>query len=807
MVLTQEYIKEKVVKDFTREEVLGDYRLVFQSRQASLLGRKEVLTGKAKFGIFGDGKELPQIALAKYFRPGDFRSGYYRDQTWMFANGMSSIQEFFAQLYAHTDVDAEPSSAGRSMNGHFSTRSLNPDGTWRNLTLQFNSSSDISPTGSQMPRLVGLAYASKLYREIKSLHSLNQFSNNGNEVVFATIGNASCAEGMFFEAVNAIGVLQAPAIISIWDDGYGISVPNEYQMTKNSVSEVLKGLQREEDKPGYDIYVVRAWDYETLCKTYQMAVEQARKFHIPAIIHVIETTQPQGHSTSGSHERYKSKERLAWEREFDCVKKMREWIIQQDFATAEELDTFETEDKQIVNNYKKAAWSSYLAPIKQEITEISAILQEVGSELTQHQNLCNSLANELQKTSEPFRRDIFVAIRKVLTATTQNHQSNSRKRLLSWYKDQRKANFERYSSYLYSETADSVLKIPTIPAEYHPDSPQVDGREILQACFDAALKRDSRVLAFGEDVGYLGDVNQAFAGLQEKYGVYRVSDTGIREVTIVGQGIGLAMRGLRPIAEIQYLDYLLYALQIMSDDLATVQYRTKGGQKAPLIVRTRGHRLEGIWHAGSPLGTIINALRGIHVLVPRNMTQAAGFYNTLLQAEEPALIIEVLNGYRQKETLPDNIGEFTVPLGVPETLRQGTDITLVTYGANCRIALEAAEILQQMKISVEIIDIQTLIPFDINHQIVKSLQKTNRIVVLDEDVRGGASAYILQQILEDQQGYRWLDSQPITITSQDHRPAYGSDGDYFSKPNIEDIIINLYKMMHEFNPNLYPDIF
>jgi len=785
-----------------KEEILQDYRIAFQSRQASLLGRREVLTGKAKFGIFGDGKEVPQLAMAKVFNNGDFRSGYYRDQTFMFAAGMSNVKEFFAQLFANTDVSAEPCSAGRSMNGHFGTRFLNEDGSWKAQTAMKNSSADVSPTGSQMPRLLGLAYASKLYRQNPGLHPFSDFSIKGNEIAFGTIGNASTSEGMFFETVNAAGVMQVPMLLSVWDDAYGISVPARYQTTKESISEILAGFQRTADKPGYEILTVKGWDYPALVETYRKAEKICREEHVPVLVHVQEVTQPQGHSTSGSHERYKSKERLAWEQEYDCVRKMREWMIQEGISTEAELEQLEATDTKWVREAKNEAFREYLNPIKEEIKSVCNIIDKIalGSKV---EGSIREISSELSKISEPFRKDIFVAIQKVLLSARQD-ANPAIQELIEWRRREQVANEDRYNSFVYSQSAYSALKVQEVPAQFTDASPIVDGREVLQACFDAALTRDPKVLAFGEDVGHIGDVNQAFAGLQAKYGELRVSDTGIREVTILGQGIGLAMRGLRPIAEIQYLDYLLYALQLMSDDLATIQYRTKGGQKAPLIVRTRGHRLEGIWHSGSPMGMIIHGVRGMHVCVPRNMTQAAGMYNTLLQSDEPGLIVEVLNGYRLKERIPDNVGTFTVPLGQPEVLRTGTDLTLVTYGPNCRYAQEAADRLQEVGISIDIIDVQTLLPFDLNHTIVESLQKTNRLLVLDEDVPGGSSSFMLQQILEKQKGYRWLDSEPRTLTAKENRPAYGTDGDYWSKPSAEDIFETVYELMHEVEPARFP---
>ncbi|MCC6844989.1 MAG: transketolase [Bacteroidetes bacterium] len=789
--------------EWNRDEVLRDYRTGSQSRQASLLGRREVLTGKAKFGIFGDGKEVAQLAMARAFRKGDFRSGYYRDQTFMFALGMSDVKKFFAQLYAHADVEAEPSSAGRSMNGHFATRFLNSDGTWKILTEQYNSSADVSPTGSQMPRLVGLGYASKLYRGVDELGQFTQLSRNGDEVAFGTIGNASCAEGMFWESVNAIGVLGAPVVISIWDDGYGISVPNKYQIAKESLSEVLSGFQRTpEAKTGFDIHVARGWDYPALVETYRRATDVARRDHVPQIIHVIEVTQPQGHSTSGSHERYKSKERLDWEIEYDGLKRMREWIIAEGLATADELDGFEREDAELVREWKDSAWTAYISPIRSEIAEVAKIMDALAA-VSVNSIEIQAARNELTSIREPFRRDAMVAIHKVLLAI-RSENLPQKQELIALKSDINSRCGDYYGSHLYSTTAESAFNTSAIAPVYAENAQMINGSEIMNACFDAAFARDARIVAFGEDVGQLGDVNQGFIGLQKKYGELRVTDTGIRELTILGQAIGLAMRGLRPIAEIQYLDYLLYSLQLMSDDLATVQWRTKGGQKAPVIIRTRGHRLEGVWHAGSPMAGIINLVRGIHVCVPRNMTQAAGFYNLLLRSDEPALIVEVLNGYRLKEKLPENIGEFTVPLGVPEILRSGSDVTIVTYGACCRPALDAADMLEKIGISVEVVDVQTLLPFDINSVIVSSLQKTNRIMFLDEDMPGGTTAYMMQQVIECQGGYKYLDTAPLTLSAKPHRPAYGTDGNYWSKPEAEHIFERIYDIMHESNPRRFP---
>ncbi len=781
--------------------ILEDYRIAYQSRLTSLLGRKEVLTGKAKFGIFGDGKELPQIAMAKAFRNGDFRSGYYRDQTFMMASGLLSIQEFFAQLYAHTDVDAEPASAGRMMNGHYGTRSLDANGDWKELKNLKNSSSDISPTAGQMLRLVGLAHASKYYRQHKDLIGENLFSVDGNEVAWGTIGNASSSEGHFFEAINAGGVLQVPMVVSVWDDSYGISVHAKYQTTKENISEILKGFQRDDKGNGYQIFTVKGWDYPALCAVYEEAGKIAREQHVPCLVHVTELTQPQGHSTSGSHERYKSKERLAWEADNDCVKRFKEFIIKNNISSETELEQIENEAKILVNVSKKNAWESYLNPIKKDIDNCNSLLVNLANQ-SNFINEITAIANELKSISEPIRKDIGVALHKALRLTLKEN-SAARLEILKWKEDFEKSNFDRYNSYLFSESHNSALKVKEVKPLYGPDAKLVDGREVLVAYFDQLFSKDPRVMAFGEDVGKIGDVNQGFAGLQEKHGEGRIFDTGIRELTIVGQGIGTALRGLRPIAEIQYLDYLLYGLQPLSDDVATLQYRTKGGQKAPLIIRTRGHRLEGIWHSGSPMGMILNSLRGMHVLTPRNMVQAAGMYQTLIQSDEPALLIECLNGYRLKEKMPDNIGEYTVPLGIPEILEMGSDVTVVSYGSTLRVVQESAKMLSEIGISLEIIDVQTLLPFDINHQISISLKKTNKLVVVDEDVPGGASAYILQQILEHQNGYYHLDSKPLTITAKAHRPAYGTDGDYFSKPNAEDIFDAIFELMKEYEPNRF----
>ena len=780
--------------------IVEDYKLAFESRQASLLGRKEVLTGKAKFGIFGDGKEVAQLAMAKAFKNGDWRSGYYRDQTFMFATGMSTISEFFAQLYAHPDVDAEPASAGRQMNGHYATRTLNEDGSWKDLTAIKNSSADISPTGAQMARLVGLAYASKLYRHNSDLNHLKNFSVNGNEVAFGTIGNASTSEGVFFEAINAAGVLQIPMAVSIWDDAYGISVPSEFQTTKQDISEILKGFQRDEKGEGYEIFKVRGWDYPGLVETYEKAIRICREKHIPVMIHVIEVTQPQGHSTSGSHERYKNKVRLDWEVEYDCIGQMRKWMLESAIIAEEELLALENTAKVFVKDCQRKAWADFNASIKQEVITGLQLLEMFDNPEIR------KLTSALKSTLDPTRKELISSVRKTLRIL-RREDSPEKNQLLAWLESEMLDNADRFNSKLFTETVDSPLNVPEITLEVDENARSIDGREILNACFDANFSRDPRIVAFGEDVGRIGDVNQGLAGLQDKFGTMRITDTGIREMTIIGQGIGMAMRGLKPIAEIQYLDYLLFALNILSDDLATLSYRTKAGQKAPLIIRTRGHRLEGIWHSGSPIGMIINSLRGVHVCVPRNMIQAAGMYNTLLRGDEPALVIENLNGYRLKEKLPSNIGEFTVPLGKAEIVRQGNDITVVSYGSTLRIVQEAAEELQQMGISIEIIDPQTILPFDKGSICAASLEKTNKLLVVDEDVPGGASAYIMQQILEDQGGYFHLDGQPKTLTARAHRPPYGSDGDYFTKPSLDDIIETIYAMMNEANPGEYPSIF
>ncbi|GAA4828197.1 alpha-ketoacid dehydrogenase subunit alpha/beta [Algivirga pacifica] len=789
----------------TKDEVLNDLRVALESRHASYIGRKEVFMGKAKFGIFGDGKELAQIAMAKAFKNGDFRSGYYRDQTFMFAIGQLSLEAFFAQLYAHTDVEADPSSAGRCMNSHFSTRSLNEDGSWKNLTEQKNSSSDTSNTAGQMPRLVGLAYASKLYRENEDLHHMTQFSNNGNEIAFGTIGNASAAEGLFFEAINAAGVLQIPMMMSVWDDGYGISVPNSYQMTKDSVSEILKGYQRTKKLKGYEIYKVNGWDYTALIDTYLKAEKVCREEHVPTFVHVTEVTQPQGHSTSGSHERYKSADRLEWEKKYDCLTQFKAWVIKEGYASEVEIEEIEKAAIDKVKKARKTAWDAFQNSMQGDYEKALELLKRASKALPQKSAL-GQITNELEKTLNPIRMDAVRSIKKAIREM-RHEQLPLKKEMQDWLKQILAENEERYSSHLYSESAESALNITAEEPTYVENSPMVDGREIMQACFDDMLARDPRVFAIGEDVGKIGDVNQGFAGLQEKYGELRVTDTGIREATIIGQGIGAALRGLRPITEIQYLDYIYYAVQTLADDLTCLQYRTKGGQKAPLIIRTRGHRLEGIWHSGSPISMLLGSLRGMHLLVPRNMTKAAGFYNTLLKSDEPAVIIECLNGYRLKEKMPTNIGEVCTPLGIPETIREGNDVTVVTYGSMCRIVMDAAEQLSKIGVQVEIIDVQSLLPFDVHHSIVESIKKTNRVVFADEDVSGGATAYMMQKVVDEQGAYSYLDSQPVCISAKDHRPAYSSDGDYFSKPNVETVFDRIYDLMSEVSPKQFPPLY
>ena len=788
-------------EDF-KTEVLNDYKIAVTSRECSLLGRREVLTGKAKFGIFGDGKEVPQLAMAKFFKNGDFRSGYYRDQTFMMAIGQLTIQQFFAGLYGHPDVNHDPMSAGRQMGGHFQSHNLNEDGSWKDLTKQKNSSTDISPTAAQMPRLLGLAQASKIYRNVEGIDSTN-FSVDGNEIAWGTIGNASTSEGLFFESMNAAGVLQVPIVLSVWDDEYGISVHAKYQTTKESISEILSGFQRNEEYKGFEILNVKGWDYAELITTYEKAAQIAREEHVPVLIHVDELTQPQGHSTSGSHERYKNEERLSWEREFDCNKKMKSWLLEHHIATEEELDQIVEKAKKEVLEGKKAAWEAFITPFKTEKEELVALLEKIATSSV-NKVFIQKYASDLNSIKEPIRKDILTSARKVLRMIVKE---NNKTELSEWITSYIQKIQPKFSSHLFSESNKTAFSIKEVLPIYDENAEEADARVVLRDNFDVIFTKYPNTLIFGEDAGNIGDVNQGLEGMQKKYGVMRVTDVGIREASIIGQGIGMAMRGLRPIAEIQYLDYLLYAIQIMSDDLATLQYRSHGKQKAPLIIRTRGHRLEGIWHSGSPMGMIINAIRGIHVLVPRNMTKAAGFYNTLLEADEPALVVECLNGYRFKEKMPTNLGEFKTPIGVVETIKEGSSITLVSYGSTLRLVELAARELLDIGIDCEIIDVQSLLPFDINADIVKSLMKTNRLLVIDEDVPGGASAYILQQILEVQNGYDYLDSKPQTLTAKPHRPAYGTDGDYFSKPSIEDIYEKVYAMMNEVNPSQFPSLY
>ncbi|WP_313373625.1 thiamine pyrophosphate-dependent enzyme [Chishuiella sp.] len=795
----------KITFEEFKSQIISDYRVAFLSREVSLLSRREVLTGKAKFGIFGDGKELPQIAMAKVFRNGDFRSGYYRDQTFMFAIGELKVEEFFAQLYAFTDLEKEPASGGRQMTSHFATRSLNEDGSWRKLTAQKNSSSDISPTAGQMPRLLGLAQASKYYRNVPEADKEQNFSINGNEIGFGTIGDASTSEGHFWETVNAGGVLQIPMIISIWDDGYGISVPAEYQRTKSNLSELLSGFQRTDNERGYEIITVNGWDYPALIEAYSRAEKLARVQHIPCIVHVQECTQPQGHSTSGSHERYKSEDRLNWEKEYDGITKFREYILgfdNQSIITEEELDQLEAEIKAEVKSSQKQCWNDYLNPILDLKNQAIDLLEKVAEE-SSNKAFIDIEINHLKAKKSPFKRDVYSTVRKVFRLVRQENLS-SKLAINEWLSTHLKIEEQKYSAGLLSGTATKVTQIAPI----YSDSPDLeDGRVIVRNNFEKIFTKYPKALVFGEDAGNIGDVNQGLEGLQEKFGIDRISDTGIREATILGQGIGLAMRGLRPIAEIQYLDYILYCLQGISDDLATVFYRSCGTQKAPVIIRTRGHRLEGIWHSGSPMGGILNLVRGVNVLVPRDLTKAAGFYNTLLQADEPAIVVESLNGYRLKEPVPSNLGEFTTPIGEVEVTKEGTDVTILTYGSTWRIVMQAARELEQLGISAEVIDAQSLLPFDINGDVAKSLVKTNRLVIVDEDVPGGASAFLLQEVLEKQAGYFTLDSAPVTVTAKAHRPAYATDGDYFSKPSLDDIVEKVYEVMSETKPNEFPPLY
>jgi len=794
---------------FNKEEVLRDYRIANESRQASLLGRREVLTGKGKFGIFGDGKEVAQLAMAHVFRNGDWRSGYYRDQTFMLAAGLMKIEEFFAQIYGDTDATFNPMNAGRLMGNHFSTRNQDENGKWLNLMEQKNSSADISPTAGQMPRLLGLALTSKLTRTNPELAHLSSLSSDGNEVAFGTIGDASTSEGHFWETINAAGVLQVPMAVSVWDDGFGISVPNHLQTTKSSISEVLKGFEKTHDKEGFLIYTAKGWDYAALCSMYEEGIAICREKHIPVLFHITEVTQPLGHSTSGSHERYKTPERLAWEKEFDCIRQMRNWIIAESIASHEELDHIEKEATERVKQAKKTAWNNYQKPLNQLRDEFLRIADVTTCNCAKTAKI-NAIKQDLRQVAEPIRKDIMSAAKKILRLICDScsNPSNSLKiNVSSWLEKELSESYNRFNSYLYSESDECALKVEAVAPVYDENTLLVPGREILRDNWEYQMERNEKILIFGEDVGKIGGVNQTYEGLQAKYGDKRIFDTAIRETTIIGQGIGLALRGLRPVAEIQYFDYLLYGLQVMSDDLATLQYRTRGGQKAPLIITTRGHRLEGIWHSGSPLSMVINSIRGIYVLVPRDMTRAAGFYNTMLHSDEPALIIEPLNGYRLREKKPLNIGEFRIPVGVPEIIETGTDVTLVTYGSCVRIAQDAVAQLRDFKISVELIDVQSLEPFDIHHMITESLKKTNKIVFFDEDVPGGATAYMMQKVLEEQKGFRYLDAEPQTVTAQAHRAAYGTDGDYFSNPNAEDVFDSIYNLMHEYNPEEYPKIF
>jgi len=793
----------------TKEEILNDYRIANESRQASILGRREVLSGKAKFGIFGDGKEVPQLAMARAFKDGDWRSGYYRDQTFMLATGMMSLEELFSQLYGDTDEAANPGTGGRMMNNHFATQCLDEHGEWLDLTKRKNSSADISPTAGQMPRLLGLAMASKHFRLNKELKEFGKFSDKGNEVAFGTIGDASTSEGVFWETINAAGVMQIPLAISIWDDGWGISVPKEYQTIKSSISEALKGFKKSKDSNGYRIYKVKGWDYPALCQTYDEGIALCRKEHVPAIFHIEELTQPQGHSTSGSHERYKSEEQLKWETDHDCITKMRAWILKEKYANAETLDNIEKEAAKTARDAKKAAWARFQKPLTDKRDDFLRMIDITTCNCAMTSRI-DAIKEELAMVGEPIWKDIMSSGKKILRLicdSCSNPQNSLKKNVMAWRDQVASENHEAYNAHLWSESEQSALKIAEVPPEYDDDAPSIPGREILKMNFDHIFENNPLVCAFGEDVGKIGGVNQTMEGLQEKYGELRIFDTGIREATILGQGLGMAMRGLRPMAEIQYFDYLLYGLQVLSDDLATVRYRTKGRQKAPLIISTRGHRLEGIWHSGSPLSMVINSIRGVHVLVPRNLTQAAGFYNTMLASDEPALIIEPLNAYRLREKLPSNLGEFRVPVGKPEILKHGSDITLVTYGSCVRIAEDAVAQLKEFDIDVELIDVQSLLPFDVGHIILESVKKTNKVLFFDEDVPGGATAYMMQKVLEEQKAFFYLDAQPATLTGHAHRAAYSSDGDYFSNPNAEDVFDEIYNIMHDIDPEKYPKIF
>jgi len=788
-------LQDKLSFDHFRNEVLKDYRISCESRETSLVGRKEVLTGKAKFGIFGDGKEVAQVAVAKFFKPGDFRAGYYRDQTFMFATGIANVEQYFAQLFSDPDINNDPFSAGRQMNAHFATKNVDENGDWLDLANSKNSSSDMAPTAGQMPRALGLALASKLFRNADTFKQHTDLSNNGNEVCFCTIGDASTSEGHFWEVVNAAGVQQVPLAIFVWDDGYGISVPKYLQTTKGSISTALRGIQKTEGTNGLDIYKLKGWDYAGMCEVFEPAIQKIRDTHTPALFHIEEITQPQGHSTSGSHERYKQPERLAWEKEWDCIKQMREWLLENALAEEQELNEIEMNAKLFIKESKQNAWDKYITPIRKQVSDCTPLLNELADNLDEEKSLTvKNIAATLLNNKEPLRREVMKAMATVLDIAGRNIASQE---LNNFYQNLRTVNAKLYNTFLYNEGPKSALKVNIIKPYYADDAKMVNGYEVLNKYFDALFESNDKVTAFGEDVGFIGDVNQGFSGLQAKYGEARIFDSGIRELSIVGQGIGLALRGLRPIAEIQYIDYLLYGLQTLSDDLATTHFRTAGQQSCPLIVRTRGHRLEGIWHSGSPMGMIINSLRGMYICVPRNMVQAAGMYNTLMQANDPALVIECLNGYRLKEKLPSNLMAYTVPLGVPEIIKEGEDITMVSYGATLRIVVEAAESLTKLGISCEVIDVQTLLPFDIDHAILASLKKTNRIVFIDEDVPGGAAGYMFNKVMEEQGGFKHLDVSPRTITGQNHRPTYASDGDYFSKPNAEDIVRVAKEMMAE----------
>jgi pyruvate/2-oxoglutarate/acetoin dehydrogenase E1 component/TPP-dependent pyruvate/acetoin dehydrogenase alpha subunit len=807
--MTKKIKQNQTAYHFTKEEVLHDYHIANLSRQLSLIGRREVLGGKAKFGIFGDGKEIPQLAMAKVFREGDWRSGYYRDQTFMLAAGMMTAEEFFAQLYGDTDMAYNPQTAGRVMNNHFATRSLDDKGNWKDLMKQKNSSADISPTAGQMPRLLGLAQASKIFRQVKGLEHLTNFSAGGNEVAFGTIGDASTSEGHFFETINAAGVLKVPMAISIWDDGWGISVAKKFQTTKESISDILRGFERDERGSGYLIYKGKGWDYAGLCRMYSEGIAICRAEHVPVIFHVEECTQPQGHSTSGSHERYKSAERLKWEEEFDGIRKLREWIIAEKLASAEELDEIEARASEETRDARKKAWNHFIEPLRRQRDDFLR-MADISTCNCAKTDRIGAIKEELRMVGDPIWKDIMSSGKKILRLicdSCSNPNNSLKKNVMAWRDVAMKQNEISYNSFLHSESECSALKVPEVKVIYKENTPLVPGREILRDNFGYILGHYPEALVFGEDVGGIGGVNQTLEGLQAKYGELRVSDTGIREATIIGQGIGMAMRGLRPIAEIQYFDYLPYGLQLISDDLATLQYRTRGGQKAPMIISTRGHRLEGIWHSGSALSMVINSIRGVHVLVPRNMTQAAGFYNTIMRSDEPALIIEPLNAYRLREPMPANIGKFTVPLGKPEIIKEGRDLTIVTYGACVRIAEDAAAQLMDFDIDVELIDVQSLLPFDLDHVVAGSLQKTNKVLFFDEDVPGGATSYMMQKVLEEQHGYYRIDTEPRTLTAKAHRPAYSTDGDYFSNPNAEDVFDAVYNMMHDINPVKYPKIF